>query len=991
MDIVVGDDNSDAVVKVFTNATVKPTDRLIKLTAVVHSENGRLVLYGGNGPSPYFDPQGVGGGLSVASVGTVAYAATLSDSGAAGEESQGGYSIMSVSSPTTSDGSWVYLTGQIVNYVGTYYSYAIPTPGWVNVYYIQGLDRTSGIRVWTANSSVSAGYVVDVMAKLDTKDGQRLLGIIDTTYPYDYSSVECKVLSTNTSNRTVPVGMNNRDLGGSTIGNNLGITDGYGLYNIGSYVTVWGKVLEKGTYQFAQSSYGNTKPYIRIDDGSGVLSGNCTPSYGGPYGSDGVTVFGINGYSYYTQVTVGDYISVTGVSSVWKPNGSTDTYRSIWTSNYAVNQTATPTTRQVYNTGTITGTVKLYDMPDAEAKVQVFCTSGHSAILTVTRGTDGSGSATYSFNSIPRTVIVGGYYNYPTYAVSVKCEGFKTRTYTAISPGTGSGTVRNIYVVPLRKIYATASTFSLSACSGQPSTITATVRDADHNPVQGVTVRFKTDRGSFDSGSVVRTATATTAADGTATAALYPVLASGEYGYAAVQVTDDSAPLTGDNANDDPYKFDWEPVLSSSGYNINISSPTYSLQLQPSSITGLVCEDQKTVTAQLTMCSNPRAGETVTFTTSNGTFLESGTRTLQVTTNSAGQATATVVRAEACKASTASVSATSTVAGLTAYSNTVAVTWKTWKLKVTASPDWVVSGNAANAKAKLTLDDGTTPVANQSVTLSTDQGVFANSQTTYTANTDANGEISTTLTVSNCPVTATVTGTTIALPCNCSFTASDTVLVVCSENDAKTLIVAIDWTGSMNSGRDAMTGLNQLMQDLKASGKALKVGGVKFSDYIKTNTQTITYILSPTSDYDAVIAWINSITGAENGGDTNENGLEALKKASEIGPGGYIALATDAGFHYWGDNEDANSNQHSPDNGNGTNGDCTFTNLTALQAHDILVAAGCKVYIDTGGGSGSDSTAASDYSNAQLYVNGAMEDTSYNTYTFPKLKVVLGQ
>jgi len=29
---------------------------------------------------------------------------------------------------------------------------------------------------------------------------------------------------------------------------------------------------------------------------------------------------------------------------------------------------------------------------------------------------------------------------------------------------------------------------------------------------------------------------------------------------------------------------------------------------------------------------------------------------------------------------------------------------------------------------------------------------------------------------------------------------------------------------------------------------------------------------------------------------------------------------------------------------------------------------------------------AADYVNALLYVNGAMEDTSYGTYTFPKLK-----
>ncbi|MCX6376359.1 MAG: hypothetical protein NTU88_10070 [Armatimonadetes bacterium] len=80
---------------------------------------------------------------------------------------------------------------------------------------------------------------------------------------------------------------------------------------------------------------------------------------------------------------------------------------------------------------------------------------------------------------------------------------------------------------------------------------------------------------------------------------------------------------------------------------------------------------------------------------------------------------------------------------------------------------------------------------------------------------------------------------------------------------------------------------------------------------------------------------------------------------------------------------------HDPNNGNGTYGDCTFTTLTAQQARGVLINAGCKVYIDAGDGQ-RDNTAVDDYTNAQLYVNGAMENTSYGTYTFPKLKAALG-
>ncbi|MGB9619958.1 MAG: hypothetical protein ACPL7K_06075, partial [Armatimonadota bacterium] len=182
--IVVGDDNSSAAVKVYTNAVVKPTDRIIRLTGEAHSENGRLVLYGGAGPEPFFDPQGFVGGMTTAKIGTVAYAGTLRDATSAGVQSararSGGVSIMSISPPETSDGNWVYLTGLVVTAVERYYSYGISPNGWLYVYYVQGLDRTPGIRVldnglhWP--TSLEPGHIVDVMAKVNTLDGERLLG-----------------------------------------------------------------------------------------------------------------------------------------------------------------------------------------------------------------------------------------------------------------------------------------------------------------------------------------------------------------------------------------------------------------------------------------------------------------------------------------------------------------------------------------------------------------------------------------------------------------------------------------------------------------------------------------------------------------------------------------------------------------------------------------------------------------------------------------------
>ena len=81
--------------------------------------------------------------------------------------------------------------------------------------------------------------------------------------------------------------------------------------------------------------------------------------------------------------------------------------------------------------------------------------------------------------------------------------------------------------------------------------------DADHNPIQGLTIRFQTDKGSFSSSSTVHnyTPTATTNSQGQVTATFYGV--PSESGDATVKATDDSAPLTGDNPNDDPYDYDW--------------------------------------------------------------------------------------------------------------------------------------------------------------------------------------------------------------------------------------------------------------------------------------------------------------------------------------------------------------------------------------------------------------------------------------------------
>ncbi|MDO8683298.1 MAG: hypothetical protein Q7N50_07455, partial [Armatimonadota bacterium] len=548
--VMLGDDSGGAMLKVYSNTKVDPTDRIISVTGAAHTENGATVLYADNGPSPYFDPQGFIGEVRAASPGTTAYAATLSDptttdptySSSAGPDSSG---IMSVGGGFN-DGSWVYLTGQVVTAQGSYWSCDMAPDQEVWINYIQGVDRLPGIRVW-ANADYYQGAVIDVMAKLDTKDGERILGVIN-----DSDSIETKVhvwSDVEGFPNIKPVAMNHRTLGGAQNGNNPSVTGGSGVYNIGSRVRIFGKVIERGNY--------NGLSYMVIDDGSNTPTGGSgftvTDPLGGSHSNTGVLVFG------YTPVSSGNDATVEGISSVWKPNGSSDTYRAIQMGDASLLYPKRNTTQW----GEISGVVKLYDMPNPSEKVKVCCSSGQMVTLTVTRGSDNSGSGEYTISNVPKVVHVTGQYSSydesPAYLVSAQCVGFKTRTYTQIAPDS----TRNLYLTRLRKLYLTTNSYDpLYPCSppNDRVTLTATALGANHSPIQGITVRFRTNKGSFSSGSIVHsyTPSSTTNTQGQVTAILYGVPSEWGNNDVVVEATDDSAPLSGDYPDGDPYKYDWE-------------------------------------------------------------------------------------------------------------------------------------------------------------------------------------------------------------------------------------------------------------------------------------------------------------------------------------------------------------------------------------------------------------------------------------------------
>lgn len=777
--VTVGDDNSESAVRVYTNLAVKSRDRLIKLKAVVHSEAGQLCLYAGAGQAPFFDAQGLdaAGSISVASPGTVAYAGTLRDTtpneAQASAMRSSGVSAMSLDNPTSMDGTWVYLTGQVVTGIGKYYTYDRAGHGFVPVYYIQGLDRTPGIRVVDMSSSVSVGNIVDVMAEIDTKDGERLLGIID---PWTTTSVESKVLDTSQGLLPQPIGMsNNKALGGSGLGNNPGIVgDPYGPYNIGSYVRVWGKVLEQGTYQFEWDPYNATIPYMRVDDGSAVLSGNS--EYGGPYGAQGITIFGTNTYNGYPTVNVGDYIAVTGISSIWKPDGSDNTYRAIWTA-HDVQNLATASSGSIPSyTGTISGTVTLYDMTTSSVDVTLFSSFGKMQTLTVTDGNnDHIGTASYSWTNIP---LYDSNWNTVYYIVSAKADGYKTRTYTEITPWTGTATPKNFYLVPPRKIYLNTqdNRTYIGPCSPMSLNIGATVLDDSHNPIvydqyhplNGGTVRFVTTAGSFNPTTLQQTISAHTNASGAATVTLYGVRWAGS---AAVSATDDwtTPAYTDAPTTDDTYHCDWETLPNT----ISIYAPSVYVNMTATPSTISRCGSTSAVVAHVTLCSSlSPTGTTVNFAlgtsdpcvfiSETGVTVSPDGKSATANTNASGDAAVHVRADDAHHYGNACVSASASVyAGSESASVYVSVAQYSTTIQAQADPSEIYA--AGSSTITFTATD---PInQNQAVvdvplTIGTTAGTFVGKTNPFTQSTDSNGRVTVTLNLNpaqSAAITATYT------------------------------------------------------------------------------------------------------------------------------------------------------------------------------------------------------------------------------------------
>ena len=117
-------------------------------------------------------------------------------------------------------------------------------------FYIESLDRTSGMKVILQDAPVKVGQMVNVTGVVTTLNEERQL-------------INAQV--SNSLGMAVaikPVGITNRELCGGPVGEwTDGVTNGRGLSSVGLLVKTWGKVT---------ATSGSPFPSFTIDDGSGV-------------------------------------------------------------------------------------------------------------------------------------------------------------------------------------------------------------------------------------------------------------------------------------------------------------------------------------------------------------------------------------------------------------------------------------------------------------------------------------------------------------------------------------------------------------------------------------------------------------------------------------------------------------------------------------------------------------------------------------------------
>jgi hypothetical protein len=171
------------------------------------------------------------------------------------------------------------------------------TDDFADVFYVEEADRSSGMRVLWAEGAVPRGMTATESGLVKTVGGERVI------------EAQAVAVGAAAGNPLTPLGLINRSLGGSSPAPIVpGIPGAIGLYNVGTLVRTWGRVMSVGSDSFY------------IDDGTGFDDGS---------GNKGVkvTVAGLAGGAAFTLPQQDDYVLVTGLSSCEIPQGKSDPIR----------------------------------------------------------------------------------------------------------------------------------------------------------------------------------------------------------------------------------------------------------------------------------------------------------------------------------------------------------------------------------------------------------------------------------------------------------------------------------------------------------------------------------------------------------------------------------------------------------------------------------------------------------------------------------------
>jgi predicted outer membrane repeat protein len=168
--------------------------------------------------------------------------------------------------------------------------FAVVTANFGDWIYVENTERTCGISVYKPGNTFALGKLLSISGKLKTNvDGERY--------------IEATGVSVNTTGIVEPLAMTNKALGGgdwlydpSTGGGQMGVADGEGLNNIGLLVKTIGKVTVV------------EDDYFYVDDGT--------------HARDASIMVGVRVRCGVIEKPVaGQYVSVTGISSIIKING----------------------------------------------------------------------------------------------------------------------------------------------------------------------------------------------------------------------------------------------------------------------------------------------------------------------------------------------------------------------------------------------------------------------------------------------------------------------------------------------------------------------------------------------------------------------------------------------------------------------------------------------------------------------------------------------